>query len=175
MFLSMFAVHPCPLLPRHRWPRCQERTMALQLRGADRQQQPEMLFASFRAIDPPEFQELRVVAFDRPGHMAVRDGRYSADVEINDANGLVQPKRCAGTILPDYVPAFDTVCQSGRRQGALTRTGRPGPQSRISINHGGTFDNVTAEARMIFFQVAGSRCLQRSGQLDQYARDTHGG
>lgn len=146
MFPSKFAVRHCQLLLRHRWPRCQERTMALQLGGADRQQRPEMLYARLRAMDPPAFQDLRLVALDRPGHMGVRDGRYGANVEINGANRLVQPKRCVRAVLPDYVPAFDTVCQRGRRQGILIRTGRPGHQSRISINHGGTFDNVTGRS-----------------------------
>lgn len=99
MFPSLFAVGRYQLLPRHRSRRCQARMMALQLCGADWQQRPQVLYARLTALDPPAFQELRVVAFDRPGHMAVRDGRNSADVEINDANGLVQPKRCAGAAI----------------------------------------------------------------------------
>lgn len=169
MFPSKFAARHCQLLLRHRWPRYQERTMALQLGGADRQQQPEMLYVRLRAMDSSAFQELRLAAVDRPSHMAVRGGRYTADIGINDANCLIQEKHCVGAVLPDYVPAFDTVCQSRRRLGILIRTGQAGLQSGISINHGGTFDNVTAEARMIFFQVAESLCFQRSGQLDQYA------
>jgi hypothetical protein len=140
---SMFAVRPCPLLLRHCWRRHQTRTMALQMCGVHRQQQLQMLYARLRAMAPPALQGLRLFAFDRPSLMSVRDGRYSADVEINDADRLVQPKRCIGAVLPDYVTAFDTVGQSWRRQGILIRMGPPGPHSRISVNFSDTCDNVT--------------------------------
>lgn len=143
MFPSKFAARHCQLLLRHRWPRYQERTMALQLGGADRQQQPEMLYVRLRAMDSPAFQELRLAAVDRPSHMAVRGGRYTADIGINDANCLTQEKHCVGAVLPDYVTAFDTEGQSRRRQGILIRMRPPGPHSRLSVNLSDTCDNVT--------------------------------
>lgn len=143
MFPSMFAICYCQLLLRHRGRRCQARTLALQLCGADRQQQPQMLYARLRAMDPRAFQGLRLVAFDRPSHRSVRNGRHTVDVGINDANCLIHAKRCATAILPDYFTALDTVCQSGRRQGILIRTGPSRPQSRISVDLSVTCDNVT--------------------------------
>lgn len=147
MFPSLFAVGHYQLLPRHRSRRCQARTMALQLCGVDWQQQPQVLYARLRALDPPAFRELRPAAFNRPIHMAVRNGRYTADVRINDADCWIQAKRCGGAILPDYVTAFDTVGQSRRRQGILIRMGPPGPHSRISVDHSVTWDKVTERSR----------------------------
>jgi hypothetical protein len=107
----------------------------LQLGGADRQPQRQMLYVRLRVMNPPAFQELRVVAFDRPGHMVVRDGRYSVDVEIIDANGVVQPKRCAGAILPDYVPAFDTELQKTRHLDTNGAAWTSTPHIRQSLPH----------------------------------------
>lgn len=165
MFPSMFAVGPYQLLPRHRSRRCQARTMALQLCGVDWQQQPQVLYARLRALDPPAFQELRLVAFDRPSHMAVRNSRYIAMVGINDANCLIREKRCAGAVLPDHATALGTVCQSGTIQGILIRKGPPGPQNRISIypreiTGRGPHDVLTG-GRILM--------LYRSGLFDQYA------
>lgn len=146
IFPSKFAVRPCQLLLRHRSRRCQARTIALQLCGVDWQQQPQLLYARLIALDPPAFRELRPAALNRLIRMEVRNGRYTAMVDINGANCLMQAKRCATAILPDYFPALNTVCQSGRRQGALIRTGRPGPQSPTSVNHGGALGNVTGRS-----------------------------
>lgn len=147
MFPSVFDVRHCQGLPRHCGRRCQARTMALQLCGADRQQRPQMLYTRFRAMNPPALQDLRLSAFGKPSHMSVRNRRYTADVRINDANCLILAKRCGGAILPDYVTAFDTVGQSRRRRGILIRMGPPGPHSRISVDHSVTWDKVTERSR----------------------------
>lgn len=147
MFPSVFDVRHCQGLPRHCGRRCQARTMALQLCGADRQQRPQMLYTRFRAMDPPALQDLRLSAFGKPSHMSVRNRRYTADVRIDDANCLILAKRCGGAILPDYVTAFDTVGQSRRRRGILIRMGPPGPHSRISVDHSVTWDKVTERSR----------------------------
>lgn len=146
MFPSRFAVRPCQLLLRHRSRRCQARRMALQLCGPDRLQRSQMLYARFRAMDPLAFRGLRLVAFDRASSMIVRNGRYTADVGINDADRLIHAIHCAKVILPDYVAAFDTVCQSRRRPGILIRTGPPGPQSLIYVNLSNTCDNLTGRS-----------------------------
>ena len=169
VFPSMFAVRHCQLHLHHRWRRYQASTMAMQLCGPDRQKQSPKVYARLRAMDSPAFQELRLVAFDRPSHMAGRNGRSTVGVGINDANCLIQAKRGAANILPDYFPALNTVCQRGRRQGALIRTGRPGPQSPTSVDHGGALGNVTGRSPHDVLTGGRIAMFYRSGQLDQYA------
>ncbi len=146
MFPSMSAVRHCQLLLHHRWRRYQARTMALQLCGPDRQKQLSMLHARLRAMGSPAFRGLRLVAFGRASRMAARNGRYTADVGINDADCLIHAIRCAKVIVPDYAGAIDTAGQSRRRQGILIHPGPPGPHSRMSVNLSDICDNLTGRS-----------------------------
>jgi len=122
---------------RHRWRRRQARAMALQLRGKDRLQPPQLLYARLRAMDPLAFEELLLECFERRGHRIVRNRRYTGDggidgqVMIEGEIWLIQAKRYANTIRPEHVAAFDALCCAKGRRGLFIHTGRTGPQSRV--------------------------------------------
>ena len=127
-----FVVRRSRIPVRHRWRRRQARTMAEQLRGRDRSQPPQLLYARLRAMDPLAFEELLLESLERRGHKVTRNHRYTGDggidgqVVIEGAIWLIQAKRYAGTIRPDHVVAFQTLCQSRGCRSLFIHTGRTG-------------------------------------------------
>lgn len=139
-----FMVRRSRIPVRHRWRRRQAQTMAEQLRGRDRSQPPQLLYARLRAMDPLAFEELLLESFERRGHKVIRNHRYTGDggidgqVVIDGAIWLIQAKRYAGTIRSEHVVAFETLCQSRGCRGLFIHTGRTGPRSRKAVRHSGT-------------------------------------
>ncbi|SES14647.1 restriction endonuclease [Sphingobium sp. YR768] len=137
---------------KHRWRRRQARAMAAQLRGRDRAQPPQLLYARLRAMDPLAFEELLLESFERSGHKVVRNRRYTGDggvdgqVVIDGAVWLIQAKRYADTIRPEHVAAFEALCRTKGCRGLFIHTGRTGPQSRAAAAHGGTVEIISGRA-----------------------------
>lgn len=117
--------------------------MAEQLRGRDRSQPPQLLYARLRAMDSLAFEEMVLESFQRRGFKVIRNHRYTGDggidgqVVIDGATWMIQAKRYAGAIRPDHVVAFDTLCQSRGCRGLFIQTGRTGPRSRKAVRHSG--------------------------------------
>lgn len=127
---------------KHRWRRRQARTMAAQLRGRDQSQPPQLIYARLRAMDPLAFEELLLERFERRGCKVVRNQHYTGDggidgqVVIDGVVWLIQAKRYAGSIRPDYVAAFEQLCRTRGQRGFFIHTGRTGPQSRSAVANG---------------------------------------
>jgi restriction system protein len=126
---------------RHRWRRRQARVMAQQLRGRDRLQPPQLLYARLRSMDPLAFEELLLESFERRGFRVIRNHRYTGDggvdgkVMIDGALWLIQAKRYTTAIRPEHVSAFNTLCRARNCHGLLIHTGRTGPQSREFVGN----------------------------------------
>ena len=143
------ALHHFQVPLQHRWRRRQARTMAAQLRGRDRDQPPQLLYARLRAMDPLAFDELLLESFERRGQKVIRNRRYTGDggiewhVVINGIVWFIQAKRYADSIRPDHVVAFAALCRAKGRRGLFIHTGRTGPQSRAAIAHGGEIEIIS--------------------------------
>lgn len=133
----------CSIPVRHRWRRRQAQTMAEQLYGRDRSEPPQLLYAGLRAMDPLAFEELVLESFQRRGHKVVRSHRYTGaggidgGVVIDGAIWLIQARRYAGTIRPEHVFAFETLCHSRGCRSLFIHTGRTGLQSQKAGSHSG--------------------------------------
>ncbi|WDF75232.1 restriction endonuclease [Novosphingobium sp. KACC 22771] len=136
----------------HRWRRLQARVMAAQLRGRDRPQPPQFLYARLRAMDPFAFEELLVESFERSGHEVERNHRYIGDggidgqVAIDGHVWLFQAKRYADSIRPEHVAAFENLCRLNGQRGLFIHTGRTGPQSRAVITDGSVVQIISGRA-----------------------------
>lgn len=152
LILLAFFVRRFRVPVKHRWRRRQARAMAAQLRGRDRLQPPQLLYARLRAMDPLAFEELLLESFERRGHKVIRNRRYTGDggidgqVVINGAVWLIQAKRYADTIRPEHVAAFEALCRTKGRRGIFIHTGRTGPQSRAAVAHGSTIEIISGRA-----------------------------
>jgi restriction system protein len=152
LILLAFFVRQLRVPVKHRWRRRQARAMAAQLRGRDRLQPPQLLYARLRAMDPLAFEELLLESFERSGHKVVRNRCYTGDggidgqVVINGAVWLIQAKRYADTIRPEHVAAFEALCRAKGRRGLFIHTGRTGPQSRATAAHGSTVEIISGRA-----------------------------
>jgi restriction system protein len=174
LIILAFFVHRLRVPVKHGWRRRQARTMAAQLRGRDRLQPPQLLYARLRAMDPLAFEELLLESFERRGCKVIRNRRYTGDggidgqVVIDGAIWLIQAKRYADTIRPEHVAAFDALCRARGKRGLFIHTGRTGPQSRAVVAHGSTIEILAGRALLAlltdgpFPDLSGTRLHARS-------------
>jgi restriction system protein len=152
LILLAFSFRSFRVPVKHRWRRRQVRAMAAQLRGRDRLQPPQLLYARLRAMDPLAFEELLLESFERRGYKVIRNRRYTGDggidgqVMIDGAVWLIQAKRYADTIRPEHVAAFETLCRTKGRCRLFIHTGRTGPQSRAAATYGSTIEIISGRA-----------------------------
>ncbi|CAM5550142.1 Restriction system protein OS=Sphingobium scionense OX=1404341 GN=GGQ90_004301 PE=4 SV=1 [Sphingobium scionense] len=138
-----FVVRRSRIPVRHRWRRRQARTMAEQLRGRDRSQPPQLLYARLRAMDPLAFEELlleksreaRAQGDPEPSlHRRWRHrwsgrnrGRHLAD-SGETLRGYYSARSCR--CLPDAVPV-------PRMPQPVHSYGTDRPRSRRAVSHSG--------------------------------------
>jgi len=152
LIILAFFAHRLRVPVKHGWRRRQARTMAAQLRGRDRLQPPQLLYARLRAMDPLAFEELLLESIERRGYKVIRNRRYTGDggidgqVVIVGAIWLIQTKRYADTIRPEHVAAFEALCRARGKRGLFIHTGRTGPQSRAVVAHGSTIEILSGRA-----------------------------
>ncbi|GIU42875.1 hypothetical protein TUM4438_10450 [Shewanella sairae] len=104
---------------------------------------PGQQFAYLRKLDPFVFEELLLCAYERQGHTAIRNKRYTGDggidgqVQINKQTFLVQAKRYHGYIQAAHVTEFALVCRQHKKQGLFIHTGKTGKTAYIARCYGG--------------------------------------
>lgn len=131
-----FVVRRSRIPVRHRWRRRQARTMAEQLRGRDRSQPPQLLYARLRAMDPLAFEELLLESLERRGHKVTRNHRYTGDggidgqVVIEGAIWLIQAKRYATRVLFGPIMSLPSRRCASPADAAACSFIRDGPASK---------------------------------------------
>ncbi|EAU9187122.1 restriction endonuclease [Salmonella enterica] len=91
-----------------------------------------------RKINPYVFEELLLLAFERQGHLVVRNQTYSSDggldgqVFIDGKRWLIQAKRYRRTISPQHIREFGELITREQCCGFFIHTGRTG---RKSVNY----------------------------------------
>lgn len=143
----LFRHHRVPI--RHRWRRRQARTMYEQRRGRD---QPAGIHsARLRAMDPLAFEELLLEAFERRGHRAIRNRRYTGDggadgaVIIDGERWLIQAKHYRDAVRPAHVWDFARLCAKRRQRGMFIHTGRTGGMGRSVIDRATGIEIVSGQ------------------------------
>ena len=99
---------------------------------------PGQQFAYLRKLDPFVFEELLLSAFERQGHIAIRNKRYTGDggidgkVVINKQPFLVQAKRYKGYIQASHVAEFALLCRQQKCSGLFIHTGKTGKTAYVA-------------------------------------------
>ena len=98
---------------------------------------PGQKFHYLRQIDPFVFEELLLCAFERKGHVVIRNSRYTGDggidgkVIIDDRLTFIQAKRYTSFVNAQHIVNFSNICHRKKVPGLFIHCGKTGHKARI--------------------------------------------